>query len=45
MSVSRKMMAGAAALGLYAGVSSTSGFASDITRGGTITIARSDEAK
>ena len=38
------MMAGAAALGLYAGLLSTVGFAADIKRGGTITVARSDEA-
>jgi peptide/nickel transport system substrate-binding protein len=45
MSPNRKiMMAGAAALGLYAGLLSTVGFAADIKRGGTITVARSDEA-
>ncbi len=37
-------MVGATALGLYAGLMSTSGFAADIKRGGTITVARSDEA-
>lgn len=40
----KKILSGGAALGLCIGFFTSSGFAADIKRGGTLTVARSDEA-